>query len=216
MQASNKRRNSFRNLLRVSCLSALTIQVLASESGCNRAHYRNRADQEVSNLIGEKVQDACAPGVPGVQMDRASRMFDPFNPDRPPMPEDDGVAHGYMKVLNGKKHYPLWDVNGKTNTAENPIWWQYLPLDARGVLVLDADMAVRTAVLHNTNYQSEIETLYLSWEISCLLVTAQPTRPMEPCDGAVEAKADPRSIPGPSPRAHAVSPCNVNSPTGLR
>ena len=162
MQASNKRRNRLRNLLRISCLSVLTIQVLASESGCNRAHYRNRADQEVTNLIGEKVQDACAPGVPSVQMDRASRMFDPFNPDRPPMPEDDGVSHGYMKVLNGKKHYPLWDVNGKTNTAENPIWWQYLPLDARGVLVLDADMAVRTAVLHNTNYQSEIETLYLS------------------------------------------------------
>jgi hypothetical protein len=162
MQASNKRRNRFRNLLRISCLSALTIQVLASESGCNRAHYRNRADQEVTNLIGEKVQDACAPGVPSVQMDRASRMFDPFNPDRPPMPEDDGVSHEYMKVLNGKKHYPLWDVNGKTNTAENPVWWQYLPLDARGVLVLDADMAVRTAVLHNTNYQSEIETLYLS------------------------------------------------------
>ena len=60
-------------------------------------------------------------------------MFDPFNPDRPPMPEDDDVSHQYMKVLNGKKGYPLWDVNGKTNTAENPIWWQYLPLDERGV-----------------------------------------------------------------------------------
>ena len=212
MQASNKRRNSFRNLLRVSCLSALTIQVLASESGCNRAHYRNRADQEVTNLIGEKVQDACAPGVPSVQMDRASRMFDPFNPDRPPMPEDDGVSHEYMKVLNGKKHYPLWDVNGKTNTAENPIWWQYLPLDARGVLVLDADMAVRTAVLHNTNYQSEIETLYLS----ALDVSTELTLPMEPCDGERAGKADPLSTPGPSPQAHAVSPCNANSPMGLR
>jgi len=89
-------------------------------------------------------------------------MFDPFNPDRPPMPEDDQVAHQYMEVLNGKKGYPLWDVNGKTNTAENPIWWQYLPLDERGVLVLDADAAVKTAVLHNTGYQSEVETLYLS------------------------------------------------------
>ena len=78
------------------------------------------------------------------------------------MPEDDMTAAEYMKVLNGKKHYPLWDVNGRTNTAENPIWWQYMPLDARGVLVLDADAAVRTAVLHNITYQSEIETLYLS------------------------------------------------------
>jgi hypothetical protein len=89
-------------------------------------------------------------------------MFDPFNPDRPPMPEDDGVAHQYMRLVNGKKHYPLWDVNGRTNTSENPVWWQYLPLDERGVLVLDADTAVRVATLHNTNFQGEIETLYLS------------------------------------------------------
>nr|MCU0713016.1 hypothetical protein [Pirellula sp.] len=64
--------------------------------------------------------------------------------------------------LNGRKHYPLWDVNGKTNTAENPIWWQYLPLDERGVLVLDADSAVRTALLHSVPFQTQAETLFLS------------------------------------------------------
>jgi hypothetical protein len=143
-------------------LGAIWLPAISVQIACNRAHYRNRADQEVSSLINEKVQDSCSPSIRGIQMDRASRMFDPFNPDRPPMPEDDQVSHEYMKVLNGKKHYPLWDVNGKTNTAENPIWWQYLPLDERGVLVLDADTAVKTAVLHNTTYQSEIETLYLS------------------------------------------------------
>ena len=72
------------------------------------------------------------------------------------------ASHQYMRVLNGRKHYPLWDVNGRTNTAENPIWWQYLPLDERGVLVIDSDVAVRPATLHNTNYQGEVETLYLS------------------------------------------------------
>ena len=136
--------------------------MMAVPAGCNRAHYRNRADQEVSQLIAEKVGDSCSPAIPDVKVRSESRMFDPFNPDRPPMPEDDQVSHQYMKVLNGKKHYPLWDVNGKTNTAENPVWWQYLPLDERGVLVLDADTAVRTAVLHSTLYQAEVETLYLS------------------------------------------------------
>ena len=135
---------------------------MAFPAGCNRAHYRNRADQEVGQLVNEKVGDSCLPAIPDIQMRSESRMFDPFNPDRPPMPEDDQVSHQYMKVLNGKKHYPLWDVNGKTNTAENPVWWQYLPLDERGVLVLDADTAVRTAVLHSTLYQAEVETLYLS------------------------------------------------------
>ena len=136
--------------------------MIAFPAGCNRAHYRNRADQEVGQLVAEKVGDSCLPAIPDIQMRSESRMFDPFNPDRPPMPEDDQVSHQYMKVLNGKKHYPLWDVNGKTNTAENPVWWQYLPLDERGVLVLDADTAVRTAVLHSTLYQAEVETLYLS------------------------------------------------------
>lgn len=161
MSDKARKRNWLKLSVQLSCVSLLTNAVMLP-TGCNRAHYRNRADQEVTNVINEKIADACAPTIPGIQMDRASRMFDPFNPDRPPMPEDDNTAHQYMKVLNGKKGYPLWDVNGKTNTAENPIWWQYLPLDERGVLVLDADAAVRTAVLHNTVYQSEIETLYLS------------------------------------------------------
>ena len=161
MSDKTLKRNWLKRSLQLGCVAVLASSTIVP-AGCNRAHYRNRADQEVTNVINEKVVDACAPSIPSIQMDRASRMFDPFNPDRPPMPEDDNTASEYMKVLNGKKGYPLWDVNGKTNTAENPIWWQYLPLDERGVLVLDADAAVRTAVLHNTVYQSEIETLYLS------------------------------------------------------
>ncbi len=163
MNQKTLKRSWIRSLIRNACVTAIVLPgMTSSQIGCNRAHYRNRADQEVYSLIEEKVNDGGVPAIRSIQMDRASRMFDPFNPDRPPMPEDDGVAAEYMKVLNGKKHYPLWDVNGKTNTAENPIWWQYLPLDERGVLVLDSDMAVRVATLHNTNYQSEIETLYLS------------------------------------------------------
>lgn len=163
MEGSSKTHQRLKTAIRNACIAALLVPIIPMTfSGCNRAHYRTRADQEVSQLIDEKVCDAAAPSIPGIQVDRASRMFDPFNPDRPPMPEDDQVAHGYMRMVNGKKHYPLWDVNGRTNTAENPIWWQYLPLDERGVLVLDADTAVRVATLHNTNYQAEIETLYLS------------------------------------------------------
>jgi len=163
MNGAKVKRDHLKTLIRNACISALVFPwIPAALSGCNRAHYRTKADEEVRNLIDEKVCDSAMPAIPDVQMSRASRMFDPFNPDRPPMPEDDQVAHQYMRLVNGKKHYPLWDVNGHTNTAENPVWWQYLPLDERGVLVLDADTAVRVATLHNTNYQAEIETLYLS------------------------------------------------------
>ena len=163
MDGVQRNRNRLKTLIRNACISAMVVSwIPVAMTGCNRAHYRTKADEEVRNLIEEKVCDSSMPSIPDIQVDRASRMFDPFNPDRPPMPEDDGVAHQYMRLVNGKKHYPLWDVNGRTNTSENPVWWQYLPLDERGVLVLDADTAVRVATLHNTNYQGEIETLYLS------------------------------------------------------
>jgi len=137
------------------------ILTLAS-SGCSRSFYRRTADAETNNLIEAKIEAASVPPIRTIAVDRASRMFDPFNPDRPPMPEDDGVAHRYMQRVDGKKHYPLWDVNGWTNTTESPDWWTMLPLDERGVLVVDSDLAVKLATLHSPQYQAEVETLYLS------------------------------------------------------
>jgi hypothetical protein len=131
-------------------------------NGCTRTYHRTRADIETSTIVSEKVDTVGTPAIRNVQVDRASRMFDPFNPDRPPMPEDDPVSHRYMQFVDGKKHYPLWYVNGRTNLAESPDWWQYLPLDERGVLVLDMDTSVRLALLHSPDYQQALETLYLS------------------------------------------------------
>ncbi len=132
------------------------------QTACTRAKYRHLVDQETYHLIDEKVADANSSPIRQIDVDPRSRLFDPFNPDRPPMPEDDPASHRYMEIVDKKKGYPLWDVNGRTNTAENPDWWRSLPLDERGVLLLDADTAVRLALLHSPNYQSEIETLYLS------------------------------------------------------
>ncbi len=131
-------------------------------SGCTRTYHRTRADAETGVLISQKVDAAQVDTIRNVQVDRASRMFDPFNPDRPPMPEDDPTAHRYMRIIDGKKHYPLWYVNGRTNLAESPDWWQFLPLDERGVLVLDMDQSVRIALLNSPDYQENLETLYLS------------------------------------------------------
>jgi hypothetical protein len=130
--------------------------------GCSRPYYRKTADLETNCLIDQKVAVAGVPDVRRVPVDRASRMFDPFNPDRPPMPEDDPTAHRYMEMVDRKKHYPLWDVNGRTNTVESVDWWQMLPLDERGVLVIDSNTAVRLAAIHSPLYQAEVETLYLS------------------------------------------------------
>ncbi len=154
---SRRRRLSAALVCLASTFTSLT-------SGCQRAYYRAQADHEAYCIIDEKVRDSQElPPMPlRVEMDRRSRMFNPFDPDRPPMPIDDPLSHRYMHSVDGRRGYPLWHVNGQTNITESPDWWQFLPLNEDGVLVLDADTSVRLALLHSTSYQQQLETLYLS------------------------------------------------------
>ncbi len=165
--SKNRKRTGLIRVLRKSLqglgLSAVTFGMLGL-GGCTRQQYRCKTDTEAYHLLDEKRAQSCENGasVIRIEVDPRSRMFDPFNPDRPPMPEDDPQANRFMTKVDHKKGYPLWEANGRTNIVENPEWWQYLPLDERGVLVLDLDDAVRIALLHSTGYQQNLETMYLS------------------------------------------------------
>ena len=132
--------------------------------GCTRQQYRCKVDTEAYYLLDEKVRQSCEDVAAPyrIEVDSRSRMFNPFNPDRPPMPEDDPQANRFMQIVDGKKGYPLWEANGRTNIVENPQWWSYLPLDERGVLKLNLNEAVRIALLHSPDYQSAREEIYLS------------------------------------------------------
>ncbi len=192
------RRNRLRELLAASGMAWL---LAFAPTGCSRPYYRNTADCETNYLVDQKVAASAMPAVRRVPVDRASRMFDPFNPDRPPMPEDDPVAHRYMQRVDGKKHYPLWDVNGRTNTTESPDWWQMLPLDERGVLVLDSNTAVRLAAMHSTTYQAEWKRYsFRPWTLvpsdSCSTTSFMPDgkrniRPTDQVDAAQGGKVGP-------------------------
>lgn len=153
----------FRRAIRSFGVGAALCGVLLSAS-CSRQQYRFKTDTEAYYLLDQKLAESCedATAPYRIEVDARSRMFDPFNPDRPPMPEDDPQAARYMRMVDNKKGYPLWEANGRTNIVENPQWWSYLPLDQRGVLVLDLNEAVRTALLHSPTYQSNMEELYLS------------------------------------------------------
>jgi hypothetical protein len=132
--------------------------------GCTRGSHRLKTDREATYLLDEKTVESCEPNPIQyrIEIDPRSRMFDPFNPDRPPMPEDDPQANRYMRMVDRKKGYPLWDANGRTNIVENPEWIDFLPTDERGVLVLNLEDAVRIALLHSPIYQRNLEELYLS------------------------------------------------------
>ncbi|MEO1529295.1 MAG: hypothetical protein AAFX06_28070 [Planctomycetota bacterium] len=137
---------------------------LAMAFGCHRQYYRKQADQEVRELIQEKSSHIARPSATrlDINIDPRSRMYNPFDLDFQPIPVDDPASNRYMQCVDGRRGYPLWEAAGITNSAENPDWWEFLPLDEDGVLVLNSETAYRLALVHSTGYQQQLEQLYLS------------------------------------------------------
>ncbi|MFH1919372.1 MAG: hypothetical protein ABIP48_05725, partial [Planctomycetota bacterium] len=152
-----------RRIARVLVLGLLAVAWM----GCNRAHYRHRADQEVYGLVDCGSTD---PRWPldnfTIEADPRSRFFDPNSPDCPPMPPDDPTSHELMHCVDGKRGWPYEEQYGGTPFVENPIWRTcleaYLSYDEEGAIVLDREAAVQASLLHSREYQQELEDLYLS------------------------------------------------------
>lgn len=145
------------------CLGWGLILALAVSAGCTRAHYRRQADREVYKTVD------CFDRDPRWQLEGysirpnpASRMFDPDNPDQPPMPCDDPASHRLMECPDCKRGWPCWHRNGDTLDVQNPCWRKYLPYNEQGQVVLDREGVVALAFLHSREYQQELEDLYLS------------------------------------------------------
>ncbi len=131
--------------------------------GCHRGYYRRQADAEAQRLILEKAVDPRWDSATGsIAINPASRMFDPFSADHPPIPPDDATSHQLMHYVDGKEGYPRWNANGDTNYVANPEWQKYLETNEDGQLILTLDTAFELALLHSTEYQQVRETLYLS------------------------------------------------------
>ena len=148
-------------LLRAS-LALLLLAALLS-SGCSRAFYRRQADVDAYSLVREKADhphwrlDDYT-----IAIDPRSRMYDPFCLDCPPMPPDDPTSHQLMHCVDNKRGWPFWHDNGDTPFVANPAWPEYIEVDERGILRVSGDDAVRLALLHSPDYQSQLEELYLS------------------------------------------------------
>ncbi len=151
-----------RHLVR-SGLALCAVIASFTVGGCHRSYYREQADAEAYALVREKANNPhWQLGRYGIEIDPRSRMFDPFDPDRPPMPEDDPTSHQLMHYVDGKKGYPWWHRNGDTDFDQNPGYIETLGLDENGVLRLSSEQAFQLALLHSTDYQRQFETLYLS------------------------------------------------------
>jgi outer membrane protein TolC len=141
------------------CLAGSVILV----SGCSRAFYRRSADRETYGAIGQYADEARWPiASAGVNPPPASRLYDPFNPDRPPLPPDDPTAARAMARPNGIRGSRTFHDDGDAPFIEAPDWLNTLGLNADGKLELTPEKAVELGIRNSRDYQTALEALYLN------------------------------------------------------
>ncbi len=145
--------------------------------GCSRTFWREQADVDSYQAIGEKLTDERW-AVPRVDMtaDSRSRFFDPYDLDASPLPPDDPSASQYMQWVNGWKGYKGWHKFGDAMSVENPQWLapfgmtpemidpvtgEYIaPVPSIENLTLP--QAAELQQIHDRAYQTQIENVYLA------------------------------------------------------
>lgn len=134
--------------------------------GCGRSNYRQRADREAERLVQEKNCPKWALTDLNVYSDPRSRLYDPFDPDHPPKPIDDPCSNAIMERNYGPKGMRRWTKDGVTSTRANPMWEALLPTYVQttpdGRVVLDLSTINTLARIHNRDYQTNLEEIYLS------------------------------------------------------
>ena len=149
-------------------LAALcSIIVAATLSGCTPVNYRIQADSDAYNAIEEKNSDERWKADDySVEIDSRSRYHDIYDPDKPPIPQDDPSAHQLMASVNGIPGWEHWHDFGDRSENENPKWREllseYTETSEDGKVILDMESALQIAYIHSPTYQRQMETLFLS------------------------------------------------------
>ncbi len=173
-------------------LLVLLFSGLATMPGCSRMFWRTQADFDSYNLLMQKTQDPRwdLPRLT-VEPDVRSRFSNLADPDHQPLPPDDPTAHQYMEWVDGMKGYKSWHKFGEDMGVENPQWlanfglqpevsqadWEE-PSKPDPALVasgeaevtrtiptienLTLEQAIELTNIHNRDYQTQIENLYIS------------------------------------------------------
>lgn len=165
----------FRNKVRRRLALLLAgVAGFSSLNGCSRSFWRQQADKDSYRAIGERFTDPRW-AVPRTDLtpDPRSRFFDPYDPDKSPLPPDDAAAHQYMHCVNGMKGYKSWHKLGTAFAIENPQWLATYGIDMQGsdpvmghsqvkLLKITLPQAMDIACINSRDYQTNIENLYIS------------------------------------------------------
>lgn len=146
--------------VRAGGVGAATVALVLAMIGCTRSHYRARADRDVYDIQDERAIDPRwrVPRRP-VEADPRSRIGDPHDPDREPIPLDDGAARAFQATNGRHREFHKWERRGVTD-VENEGWRLCVGTDDNGAVVLDRESVIRLALLNSRDYQLQVEQLY--------------------------------------------------------
>ncbi len=147
---------------------------MSSLSGCSRQFWRRQADKDTYNALAPKLSDPRWE-IPRMEVtpDGRSRFFDPFDPDKEPLPPDDPAAHEFMHCVDGRKGYKNWHKLGTSFALENPQWLAPYGIQMRDIDPVNGHSQVQLrditlpqtidlTSIHSREYQSAIEDVYLT------------------------------------------------------
>ena len=153
----------FRDKKRAVWAAIPALLIFLTTVGCSPQHYRQKADREVYSLVRHSACDREAALCDfTIDIDKRSRMYDPFDPDHEPMFRDDPCAHRLMHCVDCKKIGKKCKRCKQTAWADNPCWRQYLIIDEDGDVFLNKEAVIELALRHSPEYQKALENVYLS------------------------------------------------------
>jgi len=155
------------------------LALLVLTSGCSRSFWRKQADKDSYQALHAQETDPrwVNPRV-NVTPDPRSRFFDPYHPDREPLPPDDPAAAQIMDCPGGIPGYKSWHEMGRAFSVENPGWLAQFEIspemidEETGEYKQDCPLptipdltildAIELSYLHSRDYQFQIEQAYLA------------------------------------------------------
>lgn len=149
--------------LTLRLLLAVTFISTFCSVGCSRSWYRKWADEDAYQLMQSR-QTNFLWELPNrtIEPDPRSRLADEHCPDCGPKPCDDPAAHQYMRQPYGMDNTKYWDAIPDNPHVEGMRWLGYLPVNDEDKVVLSRDTSVELALLHSRDFQTQLESVYLS------------------------------------------------------
>ena len=124
----------------------VALAALVATAGCTRAYYHNYADNDVYNILKERLFDWRwkVPERP-VEAPPISRMADLNDPNHVPLVTDDVAARRFQVSSRFPFEYHGWKNRG-TTPIEDLSWQPYVPLESDGKILLGKDSIMRIAM----------------------------------------------------------------------